>query len=124
VYAPKKNKWSKIVIMKNVFTLEEIENDEIYGEVKEDMTEAAEQWGPITNCTIYDKEPEGIVTVRFRDADDAEKFFNSTFQGKGYNGHKVQLTIAEDKPRFRKSGRGVEIDSEEEEERLEKLVQQ
>jgi hypothetical protein len=41
-----------------------------------------------------------------------------------YNEHKVELVIAEDKPRFRKSGRGDDIDSDEEEERLEKLVQQ
>ena len=76
------------------------------------MREAAEEYGEVTNCTLYDKEPEGIVTVRFREFEPAEKFM-ADYQGRGYQKRKLALSLAEDKPRFKKSTRGDEPDSDE-----------
>jgi HIV Tat-specific factor 1 len=112
--APKKNKWAKVVIIKNIFDLDQLEEDaKAYLEIKEDMREAAEQYGDITNCTLYDKEPEGIVTVRFREFEPAENFV-AAFQGRRYNHRNLQLSLAEDKPKFKKSGRSDTPDSDDE----------
>ena len=83
------------------------------------MREAAEEYGEVTNCTLYDKEPEGILTVRFREFEPAEKFL-ADYQGRGYQKRKLALSLAEDKPRFKKSAKGEEPDSEDEEQRPEK----
>ncbi|KAH7559470.1 hypothetical protein BM1_04407 [Bipolaris maydis] len=112
-FAPKKNKWAKVVIIKHAFTPAELDEEpEAYLEIKEEMREAAEEYGEVTNCTLYDKEPEGIVTVRFREFEPAEKFM-ADYQGRGYQRRKLALSLAEDKPRFKKSARGDEPDSDE-----------
>ncbi|EUC29347.1 hypothetical protein COCCADRAFT_8441 [Bipolaris zeicola 26-R-13] len=112
-FAPKKNKWAKVVIIKHAFTPAELDEEpEAYLEIKEEMREAAEEYGEVTNCTLYDKEPEGIVTVRFREFEPAEKFM-ADYQGRGYQRRKLALSLAEDKPRFKKSTRGDEPDSDE-----------
>lgn len=105
-FAPKKNKWAKVVIIRHAFTPAELDEEpEAYLEIKEEMREAAEEYGTVTNCTLFDKEPEGIVTVRFKEFEPAEKFMND-YQGRGYSGRKLKLELAEDKPRFKKSTRG------------------
>ena len=113
-FASKKNKWAKIVIIKRAFTLEELEEDVgAYIEIKDDMRDVGEKYGDVTNCTLYDKEAEGIVTVRFREFEAAEAFVKG-YQGKSYDGRKLELSLAEDKPRFKKSARDEEPASEEE----------
>jgi len=59
-------------------------------------------------------EPEGIVTVRFKEFEDAEKFVAWKFGGNRYDGRDQVLMLAEDKPRFKKSGRGDIPDSDSE----------
>ncbi|KAF1939544.1 hypothetical protein EJ02DRAFT_254864 [Clathrospora elynae] len=122
VFAPRKNKWAKVVIIKNVFDMKELEEEDeaSYLDIKEDMRFMAEKFGDITNCTLYDKEPEGIVTVRFRDPDSAEAFKDGA-KDKTYDKRKLEFIIADEKPRFKKSGRGEEEPDSEEEEEQQKL---
>lgn len=93
-------------IIKNVFRLSDLEDDDAaILEIKEDMREAAEKYGDVTKVVLYDEEPAGIVSVRFKD-DKAPEMFRDAFNGKGYNNAKLEITIAEDKPKFKKSGKG------------------
>ena len=111
-YAPKKNKWAKMCIIKNVFILEDLEEDvSAILEIKEDMREAAEKCGDVTNVILYDLEPEGIVVVRFRDFEGAEAF-RERYNGKGYNNAKMAVSIADDRPKFKKSGKNKDGDDE------------
>lgn len=120
-FAPKKNKWAKVVILKRVFTLKELDEEvEAYLEIKEDMRSEAEKHGSVTNVTLFDKEKEGICTIRFREFDSAEKFRDAV-QGRKFSGRYIEASLAEDKPKFKKTARGEEPDSEDEE-RLEKVV--
>lgn len=122
-FAPKKNKWAKVVIIKHAFTLEELDEDAgAYLEIKEDMRTEAEKHGSVTNVTLFDKEEAGIVTVRFREFESAEEFRDAV-HGRAYAHRKLEATIGEEKPRFKKSARGEEPDSEEEE-RLEKIAKE
>lgn len=113
-YAPKKNKWAKVVVVKHAFTLKELEEDVgAFLEIKEDMREEAEKHGVVTNVTLFDKEEDGICTIRFRDFEAAESFRAAT-HGRSFAHVKLEAWLAEDKPKFKKSARGEELDSEDE----------
>lgn len=87
------------------------------------MRGAAEKYGEVTKVTLYDKEPEGIVAVRFKDFQAAEDFRDG-FQGKKYNNERIQISIAEDRPKFKKSAHGGASDSEDDVARLERFMNQ
>jgi HIV Tat-specific factor 1 len=115
VFAPKKNKWAKVCVVKHAFTLDELEEDpEAYFDIKDDMAEEAEKHGEFTTITLFDMEADGVVTIRFRDFESAEKF-RAAVNGKGYAHRKLQVTIPEDRVRFKKSSRAQEPDSSDEE---------
>lgn len=102
-YAPKVNKWAHNAIVWNAFRPFELQDDpDAYNEIMEDMKEAAEDVGPITKCVIYDKEPAGVIVIRFTEIDNAKKFMLQV-NGRGYNERHLEVTIAEDRPKFRKS---------------------
>ena len=49
-----------------MFTLEELEEDPAAMlDIKEDVREECAKLGEVTNVVIYDKEPEGVISVRF-----------------------------------------------------------
>lgn len=113
-FATKKSKWAKVVIIKHAFSLKELEDEEeAYLEIKQDMRDVAERYGTVTNLTLFDLEKDGIVTVRFKDFDEAEKFVEA-YNGKRYSERELELTIAEDKPKFKKSSRheGIELEED------------
>ncbi|KAH8730978.1 hypothetical protein GQ44DRAFT_605258, partial [Phaeosphaeriaceae sp. PMI808] len=121
VYAPKKNKWAKVCIIKYAFTFEELEKEPgAYFDIKQDIREEAETFGEVKGVTMFDKEKDGIMTVRFADFEGAERF-RKTCHGRNFSHRKLDITIAEDRPKFKKSARGEEPDSSDEE-RLEKIA--
>ncbi|KAJ4341815.1 hypothetical protein N0V87_001478 [Didymella glomerata] len=123
-FAPKKNKWAKVCILRYAFTLAELdEDDAAILEIKEDIREEAETFGEVTNVTLFDKEEDGIIAVRFKEFESAEKF-KDAIHGRHFGGRKLEVTLAEDKPRFKKSARGEEPDSDEEERNLDRLARQ
>jgi HIV Tat-specific factor 1 len=40
-------------------------------DIKEEIRDECATIGEVTNVVLYDKEPEGVVTVRFKDPADA-----------------------------------------------------
>ncbi|PSN73048.1 U2 snRNP-associated protein Uap2 [Corynespora cassiicola Philippines] len=121
-YAPKKSKWEKIAIVKHAFTLAELEdNPEEIFDIVDDMTAEGNEHGEVTNVTVYDKEPEGIVAVRFKDAKSAEEFKKKN-HGRWFDKRALDVSIAVERPRFKKSGKGGESDEEEEADRLERFM--
>ena len=79
------NKNSRVVVLKHMFTLKELEEDpSLLLDLKEDVREECETLGEVTNVVLYDvgdrvpflhppltdrlqKEPDGVMTVKFRD---------------------------------------------------------
>jgi len=82
------NKNSRVVVLKHMFTLKEIEEDpSLLLDLKEDVREECETLGEVTNVVLYDvrqylpspfsvtissphrlqQEPDGVMTVKFRD---------------------------------------------------------
>jgi HIV Tat-specific factor 1 len=49
-----------------MFTLKELEDDPAaILDIKEDIREECSKLGEVTNVTLYDKEAQGVVSVRF-----------------------------------------------------------
>ncbi|KAG4305438.1 hypothetical protein PORY_000994 [Pneumocystis oryctolagi] len=115
-------RWSKVVILKHMFTLEELENDiTLIMDLKEDILEECSKIGNVTNVVLFDLEPEGVVSVRFSDEESAlacVKMMN----GRYFGGKVVEAEIYDGKIRYRKSNnRTTDENDAEEQARLEKF---
>ena len=80
-----RSKWDKVVILKHMFTLKELEvflspslpayysltfkkdDPAALLDIKEDIRDECAKLGTVTNVVLYDKEPDGVVSVRFAD---------------------------------------------------------
>ncbi|ORX94269.1 hypothetical protein BCR34DRAFT_669715 [Clohesyomyces aquaticus] len=106
----KMNKHNRFVIVKRAFTLEEIQdNPALILDIKQDLREEAEKHGEVTNVVLYDKEPEGVVTVRFKEFSSTEGFIRAT-DGRFYAGQQLESTVAEHKPKFQKSKKYEQVE--------------
>lgn len=85
----------RTVVLKGLFTLQEIkasagiwprriaistrltcavqEDVEAILDIKEDVRDECNKIGEVTNVVLYDQEPEGVVTVKFAQPDDAQE---------------------------------------------------
>lgn len=67
-------RWAKVVILRYMFTLQELEDDPAaLIELKEDVREECEKIGGVSNVVLFDAEPDGIMSVRFADEEDANE---------------------------------------------------
>lgn len=112
------SRWDKVVVLKHMFTLEELAEDPAaLLEIKEDVRDECEKFGKVTNIVLYDKEEDGVVTVRFGNAMAAEACIK-LFDGRWFDGRQVEAYTADGRERFMKSTK-QEASEEDEEARLE-----
>lgn len=103
--APKGTKWDKVVILRHMFTLAELDEDPAaLLEIKEDIRDECAKIGPVTNVVLYDAEEEGIVSVRFKTAEAAEACLQ-LMHGRAFDGRTVEAFYATGKEKFKKSKR-------------------
>lgn len=96
-------KFEKIVVLRHMFTLEELAEDEdAFGEIRQDVLDECEKLGPVTKVTLYDLEPDGIVTVKFR-TPLAARACVERMQGRSFAGRTIEASIATGPLRFRKT---------------------
>ena len=120
----KTNRFDKIVVLKHMFTpeglAEELKEDpEVKEFLLEDVKEKCEEvtGAQVLDLFLFDLEEEGVMTVRFADAEAAEKCVNS-LHGFVFDGRKVDASISTGQ-KFRKS----EADEEEERKRLDAFAE-
>ena len=114
------SRWDKVVVLKYMFTLKELaEEPEAYIEIKEDVREESEKIGTVTNVVLYDKEEDGVVTIRFSNAVAAEACVR-VYDGRWFDGRRIEAYIADGSEKFKKSNK-YEDDEKAEEERLEEF---
>ncbi|KAL2262050.1 hypothetical protein VTK26DRAFT_2644 [Humicola hyalothermophila] len=113
---PKGGKWDRTVILRHMFTLEELREDPAaLLDIKEDVRDECAKLGPVTNVVLYDEEEEGIVSVRFGTREAAEACLR-VMHGRAFGGRIVEAFFATGRERFRKSkdkNTGLEEDGEE-----------
>jgi len=116
---------SRVIVLKHMFTLEDLKEDPtLILDLKEDVREECETMGVVTNVVLYDKEPEGIMTVKFKDLVSAQACLLK-MNGRFFSGRKVEAAYLRGKPRFVKSGNENEDeeDDEVEKKRLDDFAQ-
>ncbi|KAK4047460.1 hypothetical protein OIV83_005372 [Microbotryomycetes sp. JL201] len=126
----------KVVVLQGMFTLAELEEDPaLLLDLKEDVREECETLGEVTNVNLYDKEPTGILTVRFKD-ELAAKACIAKMNGRYFGGRQVRAYYLDTAQKYKKSGQGVDLagtglgdeheerrEHEQEEERLRKYAE-
>jgi HIV Tat-specific factor 1 len=108
------SKKDKTVILRRMFTLAELEEDPAaLLEIKEDIRDECAKLGQVTNVVLYDQEVDGIVSVKFADADAAQACIK-LMRGRNFDGRTVEAGLATGTERFRKSkkAQSEEEDSE------------
>lgn len=97
------SRWNKIVILRHMFTLQELEDDPaVLLEIKEDIRDECTKLGTVTNLVLFDQEPDGIVSVKFREPEAAEACMK-LMDGRSFDGRVVEATLATGSERFRRS---------------------
>ncbi|KAI9636655.1 uncharacterized protein MKK02DRAFT_26112 [Dioszegia hungarica] len=119
---PGVNRMARVVVLKGMFTLPDLDKDPaLLLELKEDVREEAETMGQVTSVTLYDKEEDGVMTIKFKDSVSAEACV-AKMNGRFFDKRRIQASIYTGKERFKRSGgRGLadEDDQRGETERLE-----
>ncbi|KAF9244883.1 hypothetical protein BU15DRAFT_85733 [Melanogaster broomeanus] len=109
------NRNSRVVVLKHMFTLKELEEDAaLLLDLKEDVREECSSLGDVTNVVLYDNEPEGVMTVKFRDPLSAQACVLVCFQnGRRYfAGRRVEASLYAGKHRFKRSGAGDDLEGD------------
>ncbi|GAA5930120.1 U2 snRNP complex subunit CUS2 [Sporobolomyces koalae] len=95
-----------VVVLEGMFTLAELEEDPtLLLDLKEDVREECESLGTVTNVTLYDKEEQGIMTVRFKEELSAQACI-AKMSGRFFAGRTVQAYPMTSKHKFVKSNKG------------------
>ena len=101
----KESKWDKVVNLRHMFTLKELEEDPAaLLEIKEDVRDECSKLGTVTSVILYDLEPEGIVRVKFREAKSAQECIN-IMGGRRFDGRIVEASLASAADKFRKTSK-------------------
>jgi len=97
------SRWDKVVILKHMFTLEELQEDPAtILDIKEDIREECEKLGEVTNVVLFDAEEEGVASVRFANAEVARACVG-VMDGRSFAGQTVRAFISDGKEVFKKS---------------------
>ncbi|KAG6845387.1 hypothetical protein H0H87_009734 [Tephrocybe sp. NHM501043] len=117
---------SRVVVLKHMFTLEELAEDAaLLLDLKEDVREECSSLGDVTNVVLYDKEIDGIMTVKFRDPISAKACLLK-MNGRFFAGRRIEASLFSGKQRFKRSGAGEDAEdggAEGEKKRLDDFAQ-
>ncbi|KAG5715940.1 Splicing factor U2AF-associated protein 2 [Termitomyces sp. T112] len=120
------NQNSRVVVLKHMFTLEELAEDAtLLLDLKEDVREECSTLGEVTNVVLFDKEKDGIMTVKFRDPISAKACLLK-MNGRYFAGRRIEASVFSGGQRFQRSGAGDDVEGEGEEgeeKRLEDFAQ-
>lgn len=112
------SRWDKVIVLKHMFTLKEITEDpSAILDIKEDVRDECEKLGQVTNVVLYDKEEDGVVTVRFANATAAREAVK-LMDGRWFDSRQLEAYVAEGREKFKKSKK-QDADDGDEEKRLE-----
>ena len=96
---------ARTVVLKKMFTLAELDEDPtLLLDLKQDVREECETLGDVTNVVLWDKEPEGLISVRFREPHVA-RACEQRMHGRYFAGRQITAMRVDGKPKFRRSAR-------------------
>jgi HIV Tat-specific factor 1 len=136
-------KWEKLVYLKHMFTLKELEvtSLSLFGveaylintslqedaaailDIKEDIREECSKLGEVTNVILFDKEADGVASVRFSTPQAAAACIR-VMNGRHFAGQRVEAKIADGTERYKRtSEKKVDLDGDEDVEESRRLDQ-
>ncbi|KAI1711106.1 RNA recognition motif domain-containing protein [Ditylenchus destructor] len=105
------------VVLKNMFTLNEIdENAARILDLKEEVQELCARFGTVKKVTVYDTNPEGVVTVTFESVEHSDTAV-SMLNGRLVGGRLIEASLWDGKAKFKRQ------ETQEERERRERAWQ-
>ncbi|KAE9965984.1 hypothetical protein EG328_009237 [Venturia inaequalis] len=111
------SRWDKMVILKHMFTQQELKDDpDAKKEITDDIKEECGKLGTVANVTLFDEEADGVVSVRFSTTEAADACVK-LMNGRHFGGQKVVAEIADGTENFKKSRNTKKVDKDAEEER-------
>ncbi|KAG7449537.1 uncharacterized protein BT62DRAFT_985135 [Guyanagaster necrorhizus] len=120
------NKNSRVVVLKHMFTTKDLEDDvSLLLDLKEEVREECSSLGEVTNVVLYDKEEDGVITVKFRDPLSAQACVIK-MNGRFFDGRRVEASLYNGKQRFQRNGTNDELvgdNAEAEKKRLDDFAQ-
>ncbi|KAL5485032.1 hypothetical protein ACEPAI_7674 [Sanghuangporus weigelae] len=103
---------SRVVVLKHMFNPKQIEEDaSLMLDLKEDVREECSALGEVTNVVLYDEEPEGIMTVKFKDPISAQACVLK-MQGRFFDGRRIEAFLYTGKQRYKRSGAHDDFEGE------------
>ncbi|MCJ1406903.1 hypothetical protein MMC19_000973 [Ptychographa xylographoides] len=97
------SRWDKVVILKHMFTLAELEEDPAaILDIKEDIRDECAKIGDVTNVVLFDREPDGVASVRFS-TEEAARGCVQVMNGRFFAGTQVVAYVATGNEGFAKS---------------------
>ncbi|KAG9316468.1 hypothetical protein JVU11DRAFT_2504 [Chiua virens] len=109
------NRNSRVVVLKHMFSLKELDEDaSLLLDLKEDVRDECLTLGEVTNVVLYDKEPEGIMTIKFRDPLSAQACILK-MNGRFFAGRRIEASLYVGKQHFKRSGVGDDIEGDSDE---------
>ncbi|MCJ1335993.1 hypothetical protein MMC09_001268 [Bachmanniomyces sp. S44760] len=107
------SRWDKVVILKHMFTLAELEEDPAAMlDIKEDIREECAKLGEVTNVVLYDQEPDGVASVRYSTIEAANACVRLN-NHRSFSGATIEAYISSGHEKFKKSNErklGIEED--------------
>ncbi|KIR52500.1 HIV Tat-specific factor 1 [Cryptococcus gattii Ru294] len=118
--APTNNRFARVVVLKGMFVLEDLEKDPaLLLELKEEVREEAETLGQVTSVILYDKEEDGVMTIKFKEPVSAQACV-AKMNNRYFDGRVIYAGLYNGKERFKKSG-GRTFDEDGDQEEKERL---
>ncbi|KAJ3015219.1 hypothetical protein HKX48_004707 [Thoreauomyces humboldtii] len=111
----KKDKSLKLVVLKHMFTLKELEEDPtLLLDLKQDVRDECEKLGEITNIVLYDLEENGVMTIKFKEPEAAELCIRK-MNGRFFAGRRIDASLSDGKAKYRQSSSGPTNEAAEQE---------
>lgn len=81
------------VVLRYMFTIEEIRSDEsLCSELEADVLEESQKLGPVESVKVCENHPQGVVLVKFKDRKDADKCIG-LMNGRWFGGRQIHASI-------------------------------
>lgn len=81
----------KIIVVKGMFQPDDFRSPSFSDELQEDIQRECLNFGELDKVTIFDKNPEGVVVIKFTTATAAEQCMSS-FDGRYFDGRQLECT--------------------------------
>jgi len=79
------------IILEGMFSLDEVDSPEFYTELKAEIKEEVQKIGDVELVTVFERNPKGVVAVKFKQCEDAAKCLEE-FNGRWFAKRQIKAS--------------------------------